>query len=245
MTMRIERRTALWGAAAWVAGVTAVGAQVPAKTAQAKRKDVLAPIEDEPNLPRILSIGDSISMGYLPPLREQMRGAANLHRPNTNCGPTPNGTANLPAWLGDKPWDVIHFNFGLHDLKYCDEKGNILPVDQGKIQVPLDRYEANLRQIVEVLKKTNAALIFATTTPVPEGANGRLVADAPRYNEAAVKIMQEHGVAVNDLFGLVSRYQSLLQKPKDVHFTDEGSAVLACQVALHLRVALLERKKKA
>ena len=40
-----------------------------------------------------------------------------------NCGPTTNGVQNLPGWLaehGPEPWDVIHFNHGLHDL---DVKG--------------------------------------------------------------------------------------------------------------------------
>src|SRR3990172_9226247 len=56
---------------------------------------VFAEITDDPKLPRVLLIGDSISMGY-----------------------TARGLDQLDAWLGEKPWDVIHFNFGLHDLKH-------------------------------------------------------------------------------------------------------------------------------
>ena len=28
------------------------------------------------------------------------------------------GLTGIDEWLGDDPWDVIHFNWGLHDLKY-------------------------------------------------------------------------------------------------------------------------------
>ncbi|MDE2954799.1 MAG: SGNH/GDSL hydrolase family protein, partial [Gemmatimonadota bacterium] len=76
------------------------------------------PIEDVPGLPRVLIIGDSISIGYTVPVRELLKGKANLHRPLTNCGPTKRGTEEIENWLGDGSWDVIHFNWGLHDIVY-------------------------------------------------------------------------------------------------------------------------------
>jgi hypothetical protein len=66
-------------------------------------------------LPRVLLIGDSISMGYTLDVRELLKGKANVHRIPTNGGPTTNGLKNIKAWLGDSKWDVIHFNWGLHD----------------------------------------------------------------------------------------------------------------------------------
>jgi len=104
---------------------------------QKRQNPALVPIEDEPSLPRVLIIGDSISMGYTLPTRELLKGKANLHRPPTNCGPTTTGLDQLEAWLGDKPWDVIHFNWGLHDLKYMDEKGQLVDAKDGKQQAPL------------------------------------------------------------------------------------------------------------
>ena len=35
--------------------------------------------------------------------------------------------------------------------------------------MPLDEYEKNLRELVKQLKATEAKLIWASTTPVPEG----------------------------------------------------------------------------
>jgi len=77
----------------------------------------MRPIEDIPALPRVLLIGDSISIGYTVPVRELLKGAANVHRIPENGGPTTRGLERLDAWLGTNHWDVIHFNWGLHDLK--------------------------------------------------------------------------------------------------------------------------------
>src|SRR5690349_10757201 len=76
----------------------------------------LAPIEDRPGLPRVLIIGDSISVGYTLPVRELLKDKANVHRIPVNGGPTIRGLANLDTWLGTGKWDVIHFNWGLHDV---------------------------------------------------------------------------------------------------------------------------------
>src|SRR5210317_353944 len=65
--------------------------------AQQKKKQnpLLAPIEDDPDLPRVLIIGDSISMGYTLHTRAMLKGVANLHRPPINCGDTARGLEQL------------------------------------------------------------------------------------------------------------------------------------------------------
>jgi len=91
----------------------ALGAQTP--------NPALQDVPDTPGLPRILLIGDSISIGYTIPAREQLQGTANVHRIPENGGPTTNGLKQLDAWLGSGKWDVIHFNWGLHDLKIGED----------------------------------------------------------------------------------------------------------------------------
>ena len=101
----------------------------PKAKAKTKAPDpAMAPIQDVAGLPRILLIGDSISIGYTLPVRKQLEGKANVHRITINGGPTANGVANLGKWLGPAKWDVIHFNFGLHDLK-------IMEGDKERVQV--------------------------------------------------------------------------------------------------------------
>jgi acyl-CoA thioesterase-1 len=209
-------------------------AQEKAKKKAARTPNpALAPIEDVAGLPRVLLIGDSISIGYTLPVREALQGKANVHRIPTNGGPTSNGVANLDKWLGDKKWDVIHFNWGLHDLKFVDEKD-----PTGKHQIPLDQYEQNLRQLTQRLQKTGAKLVWCNTTPVPEGAAGRKPGDEVRYNEVAAKVMKELGVSTDDLYTFANARLKEIQLPANVHFTPAGSKVLAEQVSKEILAAL-------
>lgn len=203
----------------------------PGLAQPAKKKGPFAPIQDAPNLPRVLLIGDSISIGYTLLTRELLKGKANLHRIPTNGGPTTRGLEQLDVWLGDKKWDVIHFNWGLHDLKYMNEKGALAPVDQGKQQVSPEDYEANLTKLVKRLKQTGARLIWCSTTPVPKGSRGRIEGDAAKYNAIAAKVMKAHDVPTNDLYAFAKPKLKEIQRPANVHFTGDGSKALAKQVA--------------
>lgn len=221
----------------FVVTLSLVTAAEPKKVAGPKAKapnPVLAQVENVPGLPRVLLLGDSISMGYTLPVRAKLAGKANVHRPPENCGDTARGVASVDKWLGRGQWAVIHFNFGLHDLKYLDAAGQLAPPDKGKQVASLAQYEANLRTIVARLKKTGAKLIYATTTPVPGGSQGRVEDDAVRYNAVAVRVMREMGVAINDLHAFVKPRQAQLQRPANVHFSDEGSARLAEEVVARI-----------
>jgi len=205
-------------------------AETAAKPRPAKKpRGAFAKVVDDPKLPRVLILGDSISIGYTVPVQQLLKGEANVHRAPTNCGPTSRGVEHLDAWLGDGKWDVIHFNWGLHDLKFID----------GKRQVPLEQYEKNLRKLVERLKKTGAKLIWCSTTPVPKGVTPhRLNDDVLAYNRVAAEIAKEHGSAVNDLYSFAKERLEKIQRPKNVHFTPSGSKELARQVAKSIREAL-------
>ena len=216
----------------------------PGEAATRKGKGPFAPVQDKPGLPRVLLIGDSISIGYTVPVRRLLEGKANVHRAPTNCGPTTRGLAQLDKWLGDDKWDVIHFNWGLHDLKYMDDKGRLVPVEKGHQQVPIEQYAKNLEELVKRLKKTGAKLIWASTTPVPEGATGRVKGDEVRYNAAARKIMEKYGVAIDDLYAAALPRLAEIQRPKNVHFTPQGSEFLAKHVAESILEALGQSEKK-
>lgn len=208
---------------------TSVMAQSPAKP------DALAPIKDQPGLPRVLIIGDSISIGYTSPVRELLKDKANIHRIPTNGGPTSNGLKNIDKWLGDGKWDIIHFNWGIHDLKFMPE---------GKRQVEPGDYERNLRTLVTKLKATGARLIWATTTPIPEGEliPPRSFGKVPEYNEIAQRVMTENGVAIDDLNAVITPHLAEYQNPKDVHYKAEGYAFLAKQVAASIDAVMSAKK---
>ncbi len=203
-----------------------------ADTAKPKQDPSLVEVADEPGLPRVLLIGDSVSMGYTLPTRTLLKGKANVHRPAGNCSSSGNGLLNLKKWLGDKKWDVIHFNFGLHDAKQLPE---------GIRHADLDVYEKNLREIVKQLKATGAKLIWATTTPVPNGgvlSPERRFDSVDKYNAVARKVMEGNGVAIDDLNTAITPHLKDMQRPMDVHYTPEGSDFLSKQVAASIEQQL-------
>ena len=205
----------------------------------------------EGDLPRVLIIGDSISIGYTDKVAELLGGEAVVERPLRedgkvqNCGPTSKGISDLDLWLGETEWDVIHFNWGLHDL--CDRHPDSTATGHrdkvnGKITVEPEQYEANLRQLVARLKVTGAALIWASTTPVPEGTLGRFVGDEVTYNAIAARVMSENGIPIDDLYTyMLPEVEKYGRAPGDVHYTEEGSGYLAAKVAAAIE-SVLERE---
>ena len=201
--------------------------------------------------PRVLILGDSISIGYTPFVQQALAEEAVVVRPMRgegaeNCAGTTNGLKHIDRWLaidGGK-WDVIHFNFGLHDMKHVDARGQNSNDPNHGHQAPPELYAKQLNELVVRMKATGATLLFATTTPVPTGGVKpyRDVNDPQRYNAIAVEIMKEHKVGVNDLYEFARPRLEKIQQPVNVHFTNEGSQVLAQQVVEKIQLALTERE---
>lgn len=199
------------------------------------------------NRPNVLIIGDSVSMGYEPTVAGMLAAEANVTRPlndrggQLNCEGTTCGVEKIDEWLAMSEWDVIHFNFGLHDLKHVDpETGRNSKDPNHPKQADLAKYESNLREIVKKLKATDAKLIFATTTPYPDQPGGplRRADDVARYNEIALQIMKENEIPANDLHKFVKPRMNQLLLPNNVHFKVIGSRALAHRVAAAIRNAL-------
>ena len=173
--------------------------------------------KDDPDLPRYLFIGDSISGNYDKALRTALKGKLNVYHPPTNCGPVRKGVENIVQWLGayDQPglgWDVISFNFGQWD------SGNTK-----------SRYQEDLEKVISELKKTGAKLIFVTTTPIPGGypppgelgpddkATGRVQKTMEFFiNPWALEVMGRHPeIEICDQHALISNekfYSTWLKK---------------------------------
>jgi acyl-CoA thioesterase-1 len=202
-----------------------------APAADLSRLPELAPIRDVPGLPRVLLIGDSISIGYTLPVRRLLEGKANVHRIPFNGGSTEDGLATIEESLDGGRWDVIHFNWGLHDLK-------VMP--DGHRQVGPAEYGRNLRVLVRRLRATGARLIWATTTPVPDHApeTDRRPGDVAAYNRIALAVMRENGVEVDDLNAEVAPRLAEMQRPRNVHFTRAGYEFLGRKVAGTIEAAL-------
>ncbi|QDS90687.1 hypothetical protein EC9_49010 [Rosistilla ulvae] len=179
-------------------------------------------VEDVPGLPRVLIIGDSVSRGCTMPVRRILDGKVNVHRAPANCGPTKVGVDKLNTWLGDGHWDLITFNFGIHDRGTPDEE-----------------YRKRLTQITTRLEQTDAKIVWVNTTPVPPGANEYVKGASERTNAIAAKLMQQREIPIVDLYAGVFPELGKYQLPKNCHFNNEGyeflGGIVADAILAHLK----------
>ena len=208
------------------------------------KNPAFAKVEEDPGLPRVLLVGDSISIGYTVGVREALAGKANVLRIPTNAGHTGMGLAGLPKWLDEKngKWDVIHFNWGLWDLCYRNPKsknqGRRDKVHGKQTHTP-EQYAANLEKIVEVLKGTGPSSFLPPPPLSLKGKRAKVVGDDVLFNKKSVEVMQRHNIPVNDLHALMAPVlEKYIVKKGDVHFKPEGSKKLAAQVAKAIEAAL-------
>jgi lysophospholipase L1-like esterase len=162
------------------------------------------PMSDE--LPNVLIVGDSISHGYFPVLRARLNGsvAALQHAPS-NTGALPSGVAcwNISTTLGangdlPKPWDLVVFNFGLHDTSEPTPP----PLPEAR---PEANYMALLTRYTELVLHSGRAKrgLWASTTPFMAAGVWRTV---ETMNKNASELMNSVGVPVVDLFGPIVRH---------------------------------------
>lgn len=181
--------------------------------------------------PKVLIIGDSISIGYTPFIKQYFSDSIVVSHNPGNAQHTGKGLANIKDWVGKEDFDIIQFNWGLWDLCYRDLNSK----NQGKrdkvggtITYSIDDYTSNLDSIVSIIKKhTKAKLIFVTTTYVPEDEEGRFQSDVVTYNNAAKKVMEKYGVKVNDIYDKsISIHKTYGKGASNVHYTKEGYEML-------------------
>ena len=137
--------------------------------------------------------------------------------------------------------DVVYLNAGLHDLKLKDKS----------YQVPLADYEKNLKTILERIQTgTKAKIIFATSTPILDRLHAqrnagfdRLEADVQKYNLAAMSIMNQAGIPINDLHKLVEDGGTeRLLGGDGTHYTQEGYEMLAAAVTASILDTLARQR---
>lgn len=177
---------------------------------------------EDPKLPRLLVVGDSISGNYDASLRHALAGKINVHHPPENAGNTGVGMRRIRAWLGayhekGRGWDVIAFNFG-----HWNDTG----VAGARRATAQKTYQEGLEYIIAEMEKTGARLIWATTTPIPRafGLGDTLHKSGKNalINEWANVVMSRHpSISVVDLWSIVQEdpLYSKWRDRQDVHFT--------------------------
>ena len=173
---------------------------------------------------KVLLIGDSILGGYFDFVSNTLKDEAAVDYWQTplNEG-SPELFPELQRVVSHGPYDVIHFNIGLHGWP----KGR---VDDSK-------YGPIMQHYVDILKKEspNARLIWATTTPVtvkdnPSQLNKEINPIIVRRNKMALVVMKKNHVRIDDLYELMVKNLSMARgdmfhwKPEGVKLEGESVA---------------------
>ena len=187
----------------------------------------------DPKRPRVLLIGDSILNGYKKHVIEALKGKAYVDLwVNPYCQSEYLNTKVLPQVLAQGPYDVVHFNMGLHGW----QKGRIKD----------GTFEPLTRAYVQVIrnKLPEARIIWASSTPVtvkgkPTELEPQINPVIIEHNRMAAKVMAEMKVPVNDLYGLLADKLKLARGDR-FHWTAPAYKILAVKV-----IDSLQRELKA
>ena len=185
---------------------------------------------------KVLLLGDSIRMSYQPVVAEMMKNVADVVGPAENCQFSAYTLASLDRWVEElgKP-NIVHWNNGIHDVGHNP--------DREPLQYPLDEYMSNLKGIIEKLRRIGADIIFATSTPVHPDRPFKNTEwawrneEIDRYNEAALELMKNEGIPINDLHALVAEDVDKYLSEDMLHLSQEG--IKKCAEAV---VEIVERK---
>lgn len=194
----------------------------------------------DPKRPRVLLVGDSILNGYLKSTLAALDGKAyvdawvNPYNQSEHLNKT-----ILPEVLANGPYDVIHFNMGLHGW----QEGRIKP----------GTFEPLTKGYVEVIraKLPNAKIIWASSTPVtkkgvPTEFEPNINPIIIEHNRLAAKVMAELKVPVNDFYGLLADKLKLARGDM-FHWTPPAYQLLSemCVASVRRELGIVEEKRPA
>ncbi|HEY4414157.1 MAG TPA: SGNH/GDSL hydrolase family protein [Verrucomicrobiae bacterium] len=184
---------------------------------------------NETNLPRVLLIGDSITRAYYPEVEKQLAGKAYVGRLASSAFISdPALLRQIKMVLSQYPFDVIHFNNGMHGWQHSEAE-----------------YAAAFPGYLAAIQKyaPQAKLIWANTTTLkvspPLSADNQTQATDERVaarNAIAGKIVTAEKIPVDDLNSLTRGHPEW--HSDNVHFNDQGIALQAARVAAQIEPLL-------
>lgn len=176
------------------------------------------------DLPRVLLVGDSICYGYQEKVRELLKGVAYVDYLSTSYSIDNPLYVNLvKSFYFNSNYDVLHFNHGLHGFH-----NNITS------------YKSRVKKLLEKLdcKKT----IIATSTVTYKENNKKIDSKTQKItdkrNLAVFELAKEQNYTVNDLSSVSFKIPLDLRRVDGIHYTEEGSSILAKYVAEKIKEQL-------
>ena len=178
---------------------------------------------------KLLLIGDSIRMNYDHYVRQALEGQVQVLTPDENARFAAYTYYSIGDWEHHLRFGedvaLIHWNVGLHD---------VIRFHYEEPMTPPEIYGYYLSRIIHRLRDVypNAQQIFALTTPCREEKYVepwfvRKNKDIDKINEAAVKVMRENGIPVNDLAAVVRQYDPDEIYDSAAHYNYTGAVILA------------------
>ena len=189
-------------------------------------------------MPKILIIGDSISIGYTPTVAAELADVADVVHSPGNASDCTNIVSNVDAWLAEANPQIVALNCGLHDVKREDEK-------QEHCRVPVEFYKTILPAIIEKVLGNGRRMLWVNTTPVIEERHqavkpaGRYNKDIDAHNKAARGIIRKAGLPTVNLNKTVRKMDMEAVMTEDgAHFLPDAYEALGKKVAARLREML-------
>lgn len=176
------------------------------------------PVNPDRRLPDVLLIGDSITRNYYPATEAALAGKANVYLFATSASlidPRWERQVTEALTMFGRDFAVVHFNNGIHGPAYDDR-----------------RYEQRFPAAVAALRRLapSARLIWASTTPVREGAKDSIdnLRIATR-NAVAARYAKSARLLIDDQHALMLGRDDL--RSDDVHFGPAGAELEGKQAA--------------
>ena len=173
-------------------------------------------------MPRILLIGDSILNGYARQVIKKLDGKAYVDMWVNPYHQSENLNKVLDRVLSQGPYDLIHFNVGLHGWQEGRiKKGTFIPLTRDYVKVIKSRYP-------------KAKLIWANSTPVTEknhvaALDSEINPTIIEHNRMAKLVMDEMNVPINNFHELLDRNRELAKGDR-FHWTSPAYDLLADMV---------------
>lgn len=181
-------------------------------------------VNDE-NLPHVALIGDSITEGYYPFVRDALKGIAKVDYLATSYSVASNMyRETVKNFVKDSAYAAVHYNYGLHAFAVDEET-----------------YELCCKEVLcDIASQTNTVL--ATTTTVLDDElkaensdwKGKVIA----RNEKLTGIAKELGLEIDDLNAVCKEFDISARNPDGVHFSETGYSALAESVVSSIKKQL-------
>lgn len=179
--------------------------------------------------PRVVCLGDSITRGGYPEEMARLLGPdVEVCNAGVNGNTSAAGLKRLPQAVLARQPAVVVILFGTNDNR----------LDAPKVHVPVERYTANLRQMIAACAAQNARVVLCTPPPInpepyfqrhvraPFDAAGGLAATMERYGDAVRQLAAELRLPLVDLQRRLTAYPAWMSAD-GVHPAPEGKVILA------------------